>query len=86
MSPRHLPYLLLLLMLCGSPTAVQSLGPARYLYYPHSSSSSSSLSDSLCPGKPNTNTPWSGQLTKVREVENGSLYLAGDGQDQIYGK
>ena len=40
---------------------------------------------SECPGKPNTNTPWSGQLTKVKEVENGSLYLAGDQEDQIYG-
>ena len=40
---------------------------------------------STCPGKPNSLAPWSGSLTKVKEVENGSLYTAGDGDDQIYG-
>lgn len=40
--------------------------------------------NSTCPGTLNTHTPWSGVPVKIREVENGSLYTAGDGDDQIY--
>ena len=39
-----------------------------------------------CPGTPNTNTPWSGQPVKMREVKNGSLYVVGDHGDQVYGR
>ena len=38
-----------------------------------------------CRGKENTLQPWSGNLTFVRSIDNGSLYLAGDGEDKIYG-
>jgi hypothetical protein len=37
-----------------------------------------------CLGKENTLKPWSGNLTFVRSVDNGTLYLAGNGEDQIY--
>ena len=40
---------------------------------------------SVCPGELNMQPAWSGRPTKLREVENGSLYTAGDGEDQLYG-
>ena len=40
---------------------------------------------SVCSGQSNKNWPWSGSPTLVREVTNGSLYTAGEGDDQIYG-
>lgn len=39
-----------------------------------------------CPGKENTNKPWVGTPTLLQTVANGSLYTAGDGDDQVYGK
>ena len=39
-----------------------------------------------CPGKENTNKPWVGTPTLVQTVANGSLYTAGDGDDQVFGE
>ena len=39
-----------------------------------------------CPGKENTNLPWSGTPTLLQKVTNGSLFTAGDGEDQLYGE
>ena len=39
-----------------------------------------------CPGKENTNTPWVGTPTLLQTVANGSLYTAGDGDDQVFGE
>ena len=41
--------------------------------------------NSSCTGIPNLNQPWIGQPTFVRQIENGTLYTAGDGEDMIYG-
>lgn len=41
--------------------------------------------DDECHGTFNNLAPWSGDLVKVKEVANGSLYTAGDGDDQIFG-
>ena len=41
--------------------------------------------NSTCPGSLNTLPPWTGNPVKIREVENGSLYTAGDADDQLYG-
>lgn len=41
--------------------------------------------NSSCSGTPNLNRPWIGQPTFVRQIENGTLYTAGDGEDMIYG-
>lgn len=78
MQPRRTVLQFFLLAL---PAVVLGLQLQSSLYYSEESPLTSS-----CPGQPNTHTPWSGQLVKVKEVENGSLYLAGDGDDQIYGK
>ena len=43
------------------------------------------LGDSACSGQPNLIPPWTGQPTFVRQIENGTLYTAGDGEDMIYG-
>ncbi|KAL5477614.1 hypothetical protein EMCRGX_G024433 [Ephydatia muelleri] len=39
---------------------------------------------SLCSGQPNTNVPWTGTPTLVKEVANGSLYTVGEDDDLIY--
>ena len=39
-----------------------------------------------CPGKENTNLPWSGTPALLQKVANGSLFTAGDGEDQLYGE
>ena len=39
-----------------------------------------------CPGQPNTNVPWTGTPTLVKEVANGSLYTVGEADDQINSK
>ena len=41
--------------------------------------------DSACSGQPNVIPPWTGQPTFVRQIDNGSLYTAGDGDDMIHG-
>lgn len=41
--------------------------------------------NSSCTGTPNMNQPWIGQPTFVRQIENGTLYTAGDGEDMTYG-
>lgn len=46
----------------------------------------SCYADGDCPGSFNKLSPWSGDLVKLKEVANGSLYTAGDGDDQIYGR
>ena len=52
-----------------------------YLYYKEPE-----LEDtSTCPGKPNSLDPWKGEPTLVKTVQNGSLYTAGDGDDQLFG-
>ena len=43
------------------------------------------LGDSACSGQPNLNTPWTGKPTFVSQIENGTLYTAGNGEDMIYG-
>lgn len=45
----------------------------------------SPISD-VCKGGPNKLTPWSGELTKVASVENGTLYTAGSDDDKINGE
>ena len=45
-----------------------------------------SIGTSLCPGQPNTNVPWTGTPTLVKEVANGSLYTVGEDDDLIYGR
>ena len=62
-------------------SSVECHSPPSFLY-----SHEASPLTSTCPGQPNTHTPWSGPLTKLKEVVNGSLYLAGDADDQIYGR
>ena len=44
------------------------------------------IETSLCSGQPNTNVPWTGTPTLVKEVANGSLYTVGEYDDLIYGK
>lgn len=39
-----------------------------------------------CPGKENTNKPWVGTPTLLQKVANGSLFTAGDGDDQVFGE
>lgn len=39
-----------------------------------------------CPGKENTNKPWVGTPTLLQKVANGSLFTAGDGDDQLFGE
>ena len=41
---------------------------------------------SVCSGTANSIPPWYGQPTFVRQIANGTLYTAGDGEDMIYGK
>lgn len=41
--------------------------------------------DGTCPGVPNTYGPWTGEPTFVKKMTNGSLYTAGNGEDQVYG-
>lgn len=43
-------------------------------------------SDGSCPGVPNTMGAWVGEPTLKSEVTNGSLYTAGNEQDQVYSK
>lgn len=62
-----------LLLFCSSSSS--------YLYYKEPE-----VLDSACSGQPNTGAPWIGKPTLVKQVENGSLYTAGDGEDQLYGK
>lgn len=45
-----------------------------------------SIGATSCPGQPNTNVPWTGTPTLVKEVANGSLYTVGEDDDQINGK
>lgn len=52
-----------------------------YLYYKEPE-----LQDNTCHGNPNNATPWHGKPTLLKQVENGSLYSAGDGEDQLYGE
>ena len=52
-----------------------------YLYYKEPV-----LEDSKCPGKPNPLDPWVGEPKLVKTVENGSLYTAGSGDDELYGE
>lgn len=42
--------------------------------------------DGTCPGVPNTYVPWTGEPTLKSNVTNGSLYTAGNGEDQVYGR
>ena len=42
-----------------------------------------SIGATSCPGQPNTNVPWTGTPTLVKEVANGSLYTVGEDDDQI---
>ena len=84
-----LPILLSLLSLTPLTLALSpphstdvSEGVHSFLYY----SEPRGVADASCPGTPNTLTPWTGAPVKVREVENGSLYTAGDGDDQLYGE
>ena len=42
-------------------------------------------STTQCKGTANTLPVWSGTPTLVSKVENGSLYVAGDGDDKING-
>ena len=52
-----------------------------YLYYEEPE-----VLDSGCPGKPNLLNPWTGEPTLVKQVANGSLYTAGSGDDELFGK
>ena len=54
---------------------------ACYLYYKEPE-----LEDGACPGKPNTVPPWEDQPTLVKTIANGSLYTAGNGDDQLFGR
>ena len=73
----------LIVLLSLAPLAAPSPPPKdairSFLYY-----SEPAVATSSCPGTLNTIPPWSGQPTKVKEVVNGSLYTAGDGDDQLY--
>lgn len=42
--------------------------------------------DGSCSGQPNTNPPWTGQPVLKTKTANGSLWMAGQGEDQIYGE
>ena len=57
-------------------------GIQSFLYY----SEPRGDANTLCPGSLNTLAPWTGTPVKVGEVENGALYIAGDGDDQLYGE
>ncbi len=41
--------------------------------------------DGTCSGQPNTIPPWVGEPSLKTQTVNGSLYTAGEGDDQIYG-
>ncbi len=41
--------------------------------------------DGTCSGHPNTIKPWIGEPKLKAQIANGSLYTAGEGDDQIYG-
>jgi hypothetical protein len=63
--------------------AVQ-LASSRGLFY-YREDEDEFASNSSCTGTPNPNQPWVGQPTFVRQIENGTLYTAGDAEDMIYG-
>ncbi len=52
-----------------------------YLYYREPE-----LADSTCPGTQSTLLPWVGTPSLVRNTTNGSLYTAGEGDDQLFGR
>ncbi len=52
-----------------------------YLYYKEPV-----LEDDTCPGRPNPLDPWVGEPELVKTVGNGSLYTAGNGDDELYGE
>lgn len=62
--------------------ALQLTSPRGLLHYKEEHED---FSNSSCTGQPNLIQPWSGQLTFVRQIENGTLFTAGDGDDMIYG-
>ena len=64
--------------------AVQ-LASSRGLFY-YREEEDEFAANSSCTGTPNPNQPWTGQPTFVRQIENGTLYTAGDAEDMIYGK
>ena len=41
--------------------------------------------DGACSGTANSKEPWFGEPAFVRQIANGTLYTAGDGEDMIYG-
>lgn len=76
-----LPILSLLPLLTLSPRPMNHHeGIQSFLYY----SEPRGDANTLCPGSLNTLAPWTGTPVKVGEVENGALYIAGDGDDQLY--
>ena len=62
--------------------AIELVDSRGVLYYKEDEA----LDGSACSGTPNTLPPWYGQPTFVRQIANGTLYTAGDGEDMIYGK
>jgi hypothetical protein len=72
--------LLALSLALSSHPAERREGVQSFLYY----SEPRGDPNSTCPGNLNTLIPWTGAPVKLREVENGSLYTAGDGDDQLY--
>ena len=62
--------------------ALHLVSPRGIFYYKEESED---FSNSSCTGQPNSIQPWTGQPTFVRQIENGTLYTAGDGDDMIYG-
>ena len=64
--------------------AAVQLASSRGLFY-YREDGEFANSNSSCTGTPNLNQPWIGQPTFVRQIENGTLYTAGDGEDMIHG-
>lgn len=68
-----LPFLLLLCQQCSCKGV---------LYYQEPEGNM----DGTCSGQPNTIKPWVGEPALKTQTINGSLYSAGEGDDEIYGK
>ena len=64
--------------------AAVQLASSRGLFY-YREDDEFANSNSSCTGTPNLNQPWIGQPTFVRQIENGTLYTAGDVEDMIHG-
>ena len=59
---------------------IVQVAESRGIFYYEEESASDS---SACSGQPNLIAPWTGEPSLVRQIDNGTLYTAGDGEDMV---